>query len=92
MKTELKAQELDEKHRKAKDLVEQNYWYIHRAESPLRHERAPEAALIAASGALLLSLDSRTDSKKPDSPLKAPRDLASLRCFPVTLFPVAFFK
>jgi hypothetical protein len=37
VKTELKAQELDEKHRKAKDLVEQNYWYIHRAESPLRH-------------------------------------------------------
>ena len=42
MKTELKAQELDEKHRKAKDLVEQNYWYIHRAESPLRHYSSPE--------------------------------------------------
>ena len=37
MKTELTAQELDEKYRKAKDLIEQNYWHIHRAESPLRH-------------------------------------------------------
>jgi hypothetical protein len=33
----LTAQELDEKYRKAKDLVEQNYRHIHRAESPLRH-------------------------------------------------------
>ena len=31
------ALELDEKYRKAKDLVEQNYRHIHRAESPLRH-------------------------------------------------------
>ena len=38
MKTELTAQELDEKYRKAKDLVEQNYWHIHCAESPLRHD------------------------------------------------------
>ena len=30
----LTAQELDEKYRKAKDLVEQNYPHIHRAESP----------------------------------------------------------
>jgi hypothetical protein len=37
----LTAQELDEKYRKAKDLVEQNYRHIHRAESPLRHYSSP---------------------------------------------------
>ncbi len=41
MKTELTAQELHEKYRKAKDLVEPNHWHIHRAESPLRHYPSP---------------------------------------------------
>jgi hypothetical protein len=42
VKTKLTAQELDEESRKAKDLVEQNYWHIHRAESPLRHYSSSE--------------------------------------------------
>lgn len=41
MKTELKAQELDEKYRKAEDLVKQNSWHIHRAESHFGITRLP---------------------------------------------------